>query len=132
MPFKERLELLIKSIQQANPRLRIEDISTAAGYKPQTLTQSMSSGRVSERMYNIVVKAFKDGTYKEMPVLINNTNEASFEALIRLESLERVNASYIAEIYGHLKQVPATKVLQEMEQMAEDQSLKRLEKLKGR
>lgn len=93
MTFKNRLELLIKSIQQANPKLRIEDISTSSGYKPQTLTQSISSGKVSERMYNTVRERFKDNLSGD--IQINNTNLDTQigiieERLIRLESYSTV------------------------------------------
>lgn len=142
MNNKNRLELLINSIQRANPKIRIEDISTGAGYKPQTLTQSLSSGKISDRMYNSVLNEWGDkaspgdgfaGKTKALPsVLIGRHEAASFEAIIRSESLIRVNASYIAEIYGHLMKVPATKVLRDMELMADSESAKKLDQLKGR
>lgn len=81
-----------------------------------------------QEVYNLNLEDFK----KEVPVQINNSDAAAMEAIIRTEAWARTNASYIAEIYGHLMKVPATKVLREMVQMSEADSLKSLEELKGR
>lgn len=67
---------------------------------------------------------------KENPVVLEFSHGVGIESVIRIESKTDVTLSYVAEIYAHLKDQPATKVLQDMVQMANSQSIKRLDELR--
>lgn len=82
MNNKEKLELLIKSIM-SDENLTQEDISLRCGYKAQTITQNLSSGKVTPRLLAAVEKEFKIGVNKnnampktasDLQSLINNNN----------------------------------------------------------
>lgn len=112
------------------------EISTKTGFSKGTVSSYLSGNHIpSVNFIDKFQEAFKlnlEDFNKPAPVSINNTTDVAMEAIIRSESMLRVNASYIAEIYGHLMKVPATKVLRDMEQMAGDEALKKLDQLKGR
>jgi transcriptional regulator with XRE-family HTH domain len=78
-----------------------------------------------EEVYGIKLSNFEAAP----PVEVDNPGVA-FESIIRTEAISRVSASYIAEIYGLLAKQPATKVLKEMERLAEVEALRMLEELK--
>jgi transcriptional regulator with XRE-family HTH domain len=70
---KQKLELLIKSIM-SDENLTQEDISLRCGYKAQTITQNLSSGKVTPRLLAAVEKEFKIGVNKNnaMPKTASN------------------------------------------------------------
>jgi len=118
-------------------KIKVEgEISTRTGFSKGTVSSYLSGNHMPS--VNFIEKFEKEFNLKlkdyigEVPVPINTTGNIELETLIRTESLARVNASYIAEIYGHLKNVPATKVLNEMVQTANSESAKRLDELKAR
>lgn len=100
------------------------EISIQTGFSKGTISSYLSGNHVPsenfikkfQEVFNIDLRKFTEGP----DVVIPDGPGASMEALIRIESLEKVKASYLAEVYAHLKGVPATKVLKEMEQMADD------------
>ena len=60
---------------------------------------------------------------KAIPIPVSNPESIVMGTIMRTEAQVRVTASYVAEIYGHLKNVPVAKVLRDMESMVEADTL---------
>lgn len=91
------------------------------------------SGLLDFNLAELSEPAVHSNILKSKPnVVIGNTHGLELEALIRIESLLRSQAPYVAEIYAFLAKRPATKVLKDMEQAETAEKLRLLEATKKR
>lgn len=110
------------------------EISVLTGFSKSAVSGFLSGNTTPSKAFlqkfQEVFKLRLEDFIKEKPVQIDFSHGVGLETLIRTESKADVTLSYVAEIYAHLKEIPATKVLRDMEQMADVQSLNKLAELK--
>lgn len=125
---KSRLEKVLEALKVNAVRFPVADIVKNTTFKKGHVSNILS-GKIpmSENFFNTIMKHYK---WEEPAIEVTESEGKAFAALIRMEAIILAQGAYLSEIYGKLFDVPATKVLKDLEQMGKDEARKLRDELK--
>lgn len=108
----------MRNIEEMLTALLVESTQKELSVKLGTTTKSIQnwlsgSFKPEREMTRKIVELFKK---EKPPVKLQEVDGKIIEALIRIEARQIAHESHFAEIYARLAEVPATKILKELQQ----------------